>query len=310
MKRDRVALTLPGEVLYPTEVIEHGPTSQSYVSQRLRLHYVDWGNPTAPPLILLHGGRDHCRNWDWVAQDLRRDFHIIAPDLRGHGDSAYSPSGDYSMSAFVYDLAQLIHQQRLAPVSIVAHSLGGNIALRYAGAFPETVAKLVAIEGMGPSPAMMAERGRRTAAERIRHWVHETRALAGRTPRRYASIEEAFARMQAENAHLTPEQARYLTVHGASQNEDGTYSWKFDNYIRSFSPVDFSPEDMQALWGNIACPILLVNGAESWASNPQTDGRAAHFRDVRVVEFERAGHWVHHDRLEDFIAQVRGFLAA
>ena len=157
---------------------------------------------------------------------------------------------------------------------------------------------------------MMAERGRRTAAERIRHWVHETRALAGRTPRRYASIEEAFARMQAENAHLTPEQARYLTVHGASQNEDGTYSWKFDNYIRSFSPVDFSPEDMQALWGNIACPILLVNGAESWASNPQTDGRAAHFRDVRVVEFERAGHWVHHDRLEDFIAQVRGFLAA
>ena len=62
-----------------------GPTSQTYISQRLRLHYADWGNPTAPPLILLHGGRDHCRNWDWVAQDLRRDFHIIAPDLRGHG---------------------------------------------------------------------------------------------------------------------------------------------------------------------------------------------------------------------------------
>src|SRR4051812_8472125 len=90
-----------------------GPTSQTYVSQRLRLHYADWGNPSAPPLILLHGGRDHCRNWDWVAQDLRRDFHIIAPDLRGHGDSAYSPSGDYTMPAYVYDLAQLIHQQRL-----------------------------------------------------------------------------------------------------------------------------------------------------------------------------------------------------
>ena len=119
-----------------------GPTSQSFVSQRLRLHYRRLGQPrTAPPLILLHGGQDHCRNWDWVAQELRRDYHIIAPDLRGHGDSAWSTSGDYSMSAFVYDLAQLIHQQKLAPVSIVAHSLGGSIALRYAGVFPETVSQ-------------------------------------------------------------------------------------------------------------------------------------------------------------------------
>lgn len=285
-----------------------GPTSQSFVSQRLRLHYVDWGNPTAPPLILLHGGRDHCRNWDWVAQDLRRDFHIIAPDLRGHGDSAYSPSGDYSMSSFVYDLAQLIHQQKLAPVSIVAHSLGGAIALRYAGAFPETVKKVVAIEGLGPSPTMLAERASRTPMERVRTWVAETRKLAGRTPRRYASIEEAFARMQAENSHLTPEQARYLTVHGVSQNEDGTYSWKFDNYIRSFSPTDFTPAEIQELWANITCPVLLVNGAESWASNPQTDGRMAHFKDARLIEYERAGHWVHHDRLDDFLTDVRAFL--
>ena len=70
---------------------EAGPTSRVYFSQRLRLHYVDWGNPGAPPLILLHGGRDHCRNWDWVAADLRRDYHVIAPDLRGHGDSANGP---------------------------------------------------------------------------------------------------------------------------------------------------------------------------------------------------------------------------
>lgn len=285
-----------------------GPTSHSFVSQRLRLHYVDWGNPTAPPLILVHGGRDHCRNWDWVAQELRRDYHIIAPDLRGHGDSAYSPSGDYSMSAFVYDLAQLIHQKGFPTVRIIAHSLGGSIALRYAGAFPETVTRLVAIEGMGPSPAMLAARANRSPVERLRNWVSETRTLAGRLPRRYASIEEAYARMQAENRHLTPEQARYLTIHGASQNEDGTYSWKFDNYVRSFSPADFSVEDQQALWANINCPVLLVNGKESWASNPETDGRAAHFKDVRVVEFERAGHWVHHDRLEGFLAEVRAFL--
>jgi pimeloyl-ACP methyl ester carboxylesterase len=285
-----------------------GPTSASYISQRLRLHYVDWGNGEAPPLILLHGGRDHCRNWDWVAQDLRRDFHVIAPDLRGHGDSAYSPSGDYSMSAFVYDLAQLIHRQKLAPVAIVAHSLGGGIALRYAGIYPENVAKLVAIEGLGPSPAMLAKRGERTVQERMRAWIDEERALAGRQPRRYASIDEALERMQAENRHLTPEQARYLTVHGVSQNEDGTFSWKFDNYVRSFSPVDLTASEMGRLWENITCPTLLVYGRESWASNPQEDGRIGHFTNARVAVFEGAGHWVHHDRLDAFLAETRAFL--
>ncbi len=285
-----------------------GPTSHSYISQRLRLHYVDWGNPTAPPLILVHGGRDHCRNWDWVAQDLRRDYHVIAPDLRGHGDSAHSVSGDYSLTAHVYDLAQLIHQQGLAPVRIVAHSLGGNIALRYAGLYPEKVSKLVAIEGLGLSPAMEAARANRSIVERLTTWIDEERALAARLPRRYASIDEALERMQGENKHLTPQKARYLTVHGISQNEDGSYSWKFDNYVRSFAPVDLTPDERHELWSRITCPTLLVYGAESWASNPEKDGRIRHFGNARVVSFERAGHWVHHDRPEDFLAEVRGFL--
>ncbi len=286
----------------------HGPTSQSFISQRLRLNYVDWGNEGAPPLVLVHGGRDHCRNWDWVAEDLRRDYHIIAPDLRGHGDSAWSTSGDYSMNAFVYDLAQLIHQQHLAPCRIVAHSLGGAISLRYAGVYPENVSKLVAIEGLGPSPAMLAERARHGPVERMRAWVAETRKLAARIPRRYATLEDAFHRMQTENRHLTEEQARYLTLHGAMQNEDGTYSWKFDNYVRSFTPADFTGEEMQTLWGNIGCPILLVNGKESWASNPEQDGRMAHFKDARVAEFDDAGHWVHHDQLDAFLQTARAFL--
>jgi len=285
-----------------------GPTSQSYISQRLRLHYVDWGNPTAPPLLLIHGGQDHCRNWDWVAQELRGDYHIIAPDLRGHGDSAWSPSGEYGMSAYVYDVAQLIHQQNLAPVRIIAHSMGGNVALRYAGVYPETVTKLVSIEGLGPSPAMMRRREETSAPRRMRGWIEQKRGFAGRTPRRYATIEDAFHRMQEENKHLTPEQARYLTVHGAAQNEDGTYSWKFDNYCRSNSPTDLAPKDLHELWSNIACPVLFVNGKESWASNPERDGRMKHFRDGRVVEFEGAGHWVHHDRLDAFLETVRAFL--
>jgi len=145
-----------------------GPTSRIYFSQRLRLHYVDWGNHSAPPLLLLHGGRDHCRNWDWIAADLRRDWHVIAPDLRGHGDSGWASDGTYTIAGYVYDLAQLIHQQQLAPVTIVAHSLGGHIALRFAGIYPDAVRKLVAIEGLGPAPKLLAERAQKTIIERMR----------------------------------------------------------------------------------------------------------------------------------------------
>jgi pimeloyl-ACP methyl ester carboxylesterase len=286
-----------------------GPTSRVYFSQRLRLHYVDWGNGGAPPLILLHGGQDHCRNWDWVAQRLRHEWHIIAPDLRGHGDSQWSATGSYTMAGYIYDLAQLIDQQRLAPVTLIAHSLGGNIALRYAGVYPEKVKALVSIEGLGPSPKALAERARQTIDERMRKWIDLQHNLSGRLPRRYASIEDAFRRMQAANKHLSPEQARHLTQHGVNQNEDGTFSWKFDNYVRVWPPYDMQVEEVQQLWARITCPTLLAYGKESWASNPQEDGRARHFQNARVMSFEGAGHWVHHDRLDAFIDTVRAFLS-
>jgi pimeloyl-ACP methyl ester carboxylesterase len=293
-----------------TDLERSGPTSRIYFSQRLRLHYVDWGNPEAPPLLLVHGGRDHCRNWDWVAAALRKDWHVLAPDLRGHGDSQWSPDGNYSTAAYVYDLAQLIHQQELAPVTIVSHSLGGNIAIRYAGVYPDTVRRLVAIEGLGPSPRQMEARSALPIADRMRKWIAEQRALSGRLPRRYASIEDALKRMQEANKHLSPEQARHLTQHGVNQNEDGTYSWKFDNYVRTDSPYGMTRNEIEELWGRIGCPTLLLYGKESWAwaSNPEEDGRLAHFRDARVVAVDGAGHWVHHDRLQEFLKLLRDFL--
>ena len=286
------------------------PTSRIFFSQRLRLHYVDWGNAGAPPLILVHGGRDHCRNWDWVAAALQPDYHILAPDLRGHGDSQWSLSSNYTFAGYVYDLAQLVHQQELAPVSIVSHSLGGMISLRYAGIYPDKVRKLVAIEGLGRSPKRLAERARIGIAERMQNWIEGQRALSGRLPRRYATIEDALRRMQEANRYLTPQQARHLTTHGVNQNEDGTYSWKFDNYVRAEPPYDMTEPDTQALWQRITCPTLLVYGKESWASDPVADGRAGLFQNARVVSFENAGHWVHHDRLDAFLELVREFLKA
>ncbi|MFM9976549.1 MAG: alpha/beta fold hydrolase [Sphingomonadaceae bacterium] len=285
-----------------------GPTSRSFVSQRLRLHYVDWGNPAAPPLLLLHGGRDHCRNWDWVAEQLCPAFHILAPDLRGHGDSQWSADGTYAIDAMVYDLAQLIHQLDRGPVTLVAHSLGGNVALRYAGLYPENVRKLVCIEGLGPSPAIRAKRAETSFAELWRTWIDSKRAAAGRLPKRYASLEEALGRMQAENSYLTEAQARHLTIHGVNRNEDGTWSWKFDNHVNVWPVIDVPPTEIEALWAAITCPTLLLYGADSWASNPANDGRLAHFRNARVIEFADAGHWLHHDQFERFMAELRAFL--
>ena len=278
------------------------------MSQRLRLHYVDWGNEGAPTLILLHGGRDHCRNWDWVAQELRDDWHIIAPDLRGHGDSAWSSDGEYSPRANVYDLAQLIHQLNVGPVHIVAHSYGGNISLRYAGIYPDMVNKLVAIEGLGPSPRMLSERSSVPPDKRMRDWIENKRAAAGRTPRKYATLEDAHKRMIDENAYLSAEQARHLTIHGISQNEDGTYSWKFDNYFRVMTPHDMPQDELEQLWANITCPTFLAYGEKSWASNPQEDGRLKHFRNAQVKLYKDAGHWLHHDKLDEFVADLKAFL--
>jgi pimeloyl-ACP methyl ester carboxylesterase len=286
-----------------------GPTSQFYFSQRLRLHYVDWGNESAPPLLLIHGGRDHCRNWDWVAEKLRARYHIVAPDLRGHGDSDHAAGGGYNEINYVYDIAQLVLQKRMAPVTIIAHSLGGSIALLYAGLFPETVKKVVAIEGLGPSPTMLKRMRETPIAGRMRKWIEEKREYAGRSPRRYATLEDAIARMTEENKHLTPEQARHLTIHGAIQNEDGTYSWKFDPAVRmGGGPAGLPPEEQRQIWERITAPALLIRGTESWASDPVADGRIKHFQNARLVNIEGAGHWSHHDRFDVFMETVEKFL--
>jgi len=285
-----------------------GPTSNRFMSQRLRLNYVDWGNVEAPPLILQHGGRDHCRSWDWVANELRHDWHVIAPDLRGHGDSDWSPEGNYAMDAFVYDFAQLVDTLGYDQVTIISHSLGANIATRFTGLYPDKVRKLVNIEGLGPSPVSESDMIGSDEVARLHKWIDEKRQAAGRTPRRYASLRDAYERMKTENGFLSDQQARHLTVHGATRNEDGTWSWKFDNYLNVWSSADMPFAEKARLWSAITCPVLLLWGKNSFAASPAADGRLDHFAHATLKEYENAGHWLHHDQFETFISDVRAFL--
>ncbi len=283
-----------------------GPTSHYFYSQRLKLHYVDWGNESLPLAILVHGGRDHARNWDWVALELRKHFHVIAPDLRGHGDSDWAIGGSYSMIDYVLDLAQLMNAIGSGPATFIGHSLGGAVVLQHAGTFPERVQAVVAIEGLGPPPSMIVESPAHT---RMRNWIEVMQALARRKVREYATLEDALKRMREANPHLSVEQARHLTIHGVRRNENGTYSWKFDNYVHATSPYLFNLQDAREIWGQITSRCLLIRGDESqWAGEPERDGRLAAFHDARSVVIQGAGHWVHHDRLAEFLGVLRDFL--
>ena len=108
--------------------------------------------------------------------------------------------------------------------------------------------------------------------------------------------------------YLSPEQARHLTIHGVARNEDGSYSWKFDNYTRVFFPQRYDVDGMREQFGRITCPTLLVRGMQSWAGDPEEDGRLAAFPDARSVGIDDAEHWVHHDQLDEFLRVVREFL--
>ena len=281
------------------------PTARVYFSQRLRLHYVDWGNAGAPTIVLLHGGGDHCRAWDRLARDLHPAYHVLAPDQRGHGESQWTTGGGSALLDYVYDLAVLIEQQQLSPVILIGHSRGGATGLHYAGLYPEHVRRVVAIEGVG----RFEQRWGASPPERMAAWLEWVRERVRHRPRPYASIDAAAARLRERNPRFSPEQARHLALYGTYQNEDGSHVWKFDPLTMRSLPDLMEPPAAQALWRRISAPTLLIRGAESGAPDPAQDGTLSDFRNARSVTIDRAGHWVHYDQPQRFLQVVRAFLA-
>jgi len=281
------------------------PISHFYYSHRLKLQFWDWGKDGKPALVLVHGGLDHARNWDWVARALREHFHVYAIDLRGHGNSTWAPGALYSIAEHVLDLSALLDVINEFPVYIVGHSLGGVITLVYSGIYPDRVKKAISIEGWG-FPANHKVHG--PASERLRNWIEKIRRSEGREPRAYPTLDTAVARMKEANPHLKDDVARHLTLHGTNWNADGSLIWKFDNYVRNFAPYGQNLDELKEIVGNITCPVLLFWGQESWAPDPEADGRVTPIKNYRLVKVPGAGHWVHHDQLQIFLDEAQRFL--
>jgi pimeloyl-ACP methyl ester carboxylesterase len=285
----------------------HEPASRSWTSQGLTLRYADWGNEGAPTLLLVHGTRDHARSWDWTARAFRDRWHVVAADLRGHGDSDWSPDGAYLVPYHLLDLVELVDALGPEPVTIIAHSFGGNVAARYAGLFPDRVRRIVFVDSLGPSPATYDQWDKDGPVARSRQWIEGRRDPRQTVSRRFATLEEGIARMAKTNPRLSPDQVRHLAEHGVRRDGDG-YTWKFDPRVSLFAPEDFAVQG-SPYWREVTAPALILYGRHSFSGDPVADGRVDSFRDARAIAFEEAGHWLHHDRLDDFVEAVAAFIA-
>lgn len=286
------------------DIASDAPQSRYFQSQGLKLHFTDWGNAQAPPLLLVHGGLDHSRSWDYLARALAADFHVVAPDLRGHGDSGWAFGSSYSLADHVYDLTGLVKAEGFGKVAIVGHSMGGMVSLTYAGAFPERVSKLVVLDGVTNFPA----RRPKPADVRITDWAGDLDKLAQRKIHRYPTVADGADRIVGRNPRLTREQALHLATHGMKRNDDGSFSWKYDPYLRARAPYRLSLEDNIGLWSRIACPTLLVAASESFLPDPEKAGVMSHFRHAELAKIAGAGHWLQHDRPDEVLGLIQRFL--
>lgn len=273
-----------------------------------RRHVVEWGSPGKPLLLLVHGMRDHARSWDWLSERFGDDYHIFAPDLRGHGDSDWSADSAYTLADYIADLAGIVEALGLDRFHLIGHSLGGHIALRYAATFPEKLDSLCVIEGI-ELPIIRQQRSNPTPyPNRLRQWIEDGRSRRGGGPRYYATIGEATARMAEQNPGFDDETVEHLTVHGVIAVAGKGLTWKYDNACRHRAPDDAHGVDLDEVLDAISCPVLLAYGDASWVPTPPAD-RLAHLRRHRLVTFPDVSHWLHHQARPAFFTAIAAFLS-
>jgi len=266
----------------------------------LRLHYLDWGNEDALTMLLVHGGSAHAHIWDTVAPAFAGEHHVIAVDLRGHGDSEWAPDGAYDRAAYIADLRELVSTEKLAPMVLVGHSMGANTALSYAARHPDEIQALVMVDS-GPGLADEA-------------YERAGRVRAG-TPME-ASFEEFVDRVRRYSPYWPTELVQSEVRHSLRPLPGGRWTWKGDPLLRSSERhrKRRGQEDAQELWTawkHLRCPTLVVRGESSRILPPEVAGRLLQaLPGARLVEVPKAGHRVPQDNPSEFVGAVSAFLSA
>ena len=258
-------------------------------SEGRRIHYLDWGAANKPAFIMLHGISRSAHSYDHIAPHFLDDYRVIAMDLRGHGESEWSPNGAYLVEDFVKDLHALVEQLKLRDIVLSGCSMGGRVVQVYSGMYPDRVKKVIA-EDVGPERPETVTRG---LTERIKR---ETEG--------WASEDELFASLR-RNARVSEEIHRSWIKWDTKKLPNGRVAWKYDpNVTQGLGPIE--------LWGyikKITAPALYLVGARSNIVPLETQQQLRALPNVEVVTIPNAGHYPHEETPEVFLAVVKAFLA-
>jgi esterase len=272
------------------------PDERHAVVDGLRFRYLDWGTEGKRPILFLHGGALTAHTWDLCCLALRDDFHCLALDQRGHGDSDWAPDANYSIAAQRQDIKGFAEAVGLDNFVLVGMSMGAINGLAYAIAYPETLSALVLIDA-GPNV-------RRPGSHRIRDFVN-----GGAEPE---TLEAIIERALEFNPRRDPLILRRSLMHNLRQQEDGNWVWKYDRRRFQAMGGDQHANERRSLADGLAtvtCPTLVVRGGESDVFHDEDAERlASALPDGRWVKIPNAGHTVQGDNPKDLVAEMREFL--
>jgi pimeloyl-ACP methyl ester carboxylesterase len=282
----------------------------------MRHHMLEWGDAEAPLVVMLHGWMDVGASFQFLVDALVDAWHVVAPDLRGFGRSEWQPQG-YWFWDYVADLdALLALVSPLAPVRLVGHSLGGNVAMHYAGSRPARVQALVSLEGFGIPFEQAGVAPRKMAA-----WLDALREPPEFRP--YAGLGAVAERLQKNNPRLSRDKADFLAAHWAAVTSDGRATLVSDPRHKLPYPTVYRMEDTFAVWRAISAPVLWVAAAQShiprWLdTHPEGEMGADGLGGVRqrlqevphasLALIDDAGHMLHHDQPEAVARAIEPFL--
>jgi pimeloyl-ACP methyl ester carboxylesterase len=298
------------------------PTSRRVaLATGLAYHVLEWSadrDDAAHTVLLLHGFLDFAWSWDRVVQaGLGGPVRILAPDLRGHGDSDWiGPGGYYHFLDYLADVHDLVgqlvgHDEGAGRLSIVGHSMGGSVAAYYAGTFPERVHRLALLEGLGPPEDRDGAAG---TPDRVRTWIAAWRrvqgARGGRGSRGYPDAAAAAARLRDHDPLLDEEQALWLAARGAAPGADGLWRFKHDPLHMTPGPLPYRADVAASFWGRVRCPTLLVEGEASAFRHPPEEHarRAGGFAAREEAVLPGAGHMMQRHQPAALARLLRRFL--